>query len=154
LLFAHLAYALPSCFPPAGAHPGAGVPADPLVVHGDLLRLEQALQNLLHNAVTYSPGRRPITVALMRSDPQACLSATDRGIGIPAADQAQVFERFYRAGNVNPLRKSGFGLGLYVTRAIVQQRGGTITVQSVAGQGSTFTLCLPLALSEGPSPAP
>jgi signal transduction histidine kinase len=77
---------------------------------------------------------------------------TDRGIGIPAADQAQVFDRFYRAGNVNPLQTSGFGLGLYVTRAIVEQHGGTITVESVEGQGSTFTLCLPLARSEEPSP--
>jgi signal transduction histidine kinase len=90
----------------------------------------------------------------MRSGPQACLSVTDRGIDIPAADQAQVFDRFYRAGSVNPRQTSGFGLGLYVTRAIVQQHGGTITVESVAGQGSTFTLCLPLALSEEPSPAP
>jgi two-component system, sensor histidine kinase len=90
----------------------------------------------------------------MRWGPQACLSVSDRGIGIPAADQAQVFERFYRAGNVNPLQKSRCGLGLYVTRAIVQQHGGMITVESVAGQGSTFTLCLPLALSEEPSPAP
>jgi signal transduction histidine kinase len=128
-------------------------PADPLVVHGDPLRLEQGLQNLLHNAVTYSPGGGPIAVALVRSGPQACLSVTDRGIGIPAAEQAQVFERFYRAGNVNPRQSSGFGLGLYVTRAIVEQHGGTITVESVEGQGSTFTLCLPLAWSEEPSPA-
>src|SRR5437764_7763192 len=101
-------------------------PTDPLVVHGDPLRLEQALQNLLNNAVTYSPGGGPIAVALMRSGPQACLSVTDRGIGIPAADQAQVFERFYRAGNGNPRQTSGFGLGLYVTRAVAQQHGGTI----------------------------
>jgi signal transduction histidine kinase len=127
-------------------------PADPLVVRGDPLRLAQGLQNLLNNAVTYSPGG-PIMVALVRSGPRACLSVTDRGIGIPVAEQAQVFERFYRAGNVNPRRTSGFGLGLYVTRAIVQQHGGTITVESVQGQGSTFTLCLPLARSEEPSPA-
>jgi signal transduction histidine kinase len=119
-------------------------PADPLVVHGDPLRLEQALQNLLDNAARYSPGGGPVTVTLVQAGSQACLSITDRGVGIPEADQTQVFERFYRAGNIDPLRTSGFGLGLYLTRAIVEQHGGTITVESVEGQGSTFTIRLPL----------
>jgi signal transduction histidine kinase len=119
-------------------------PADPLVVHGDPLRLEQALQNLLDNAARYSPGGGPVTVTLVLAGSQARLSITDRGIGIPEADQPQVFERFYRAGNIDPLQTTGFGLGLYLTRAIVEQHGGTITVESMEGQGSTFTICLPL----------
>jgi signal transduction histidine kinase len=129
-------------------------PADPLVVHGDPLRLEQALQNLLDNAVRYSPGGGPVTVTLVQAGSQACLSIKDRGIGIPEADQTQVFERFYRAGNINPLQTSGFGLGLYLTRAIVEHHGGTITVESAEGQGSTFTIYLPLgSLVSAPVPA-
>lgn len=125
-------------------------PPDPLVVQGDPLRLEQVLGNLLHNAVEYSPSGGRITVALMQSGPHAYLSVTDRGIGIPTADQDHVFERFFRAGNINPLQMTGFGLGLYVTRTIVELHGGTITVRSVEGHGSTFTVRLPLALRAEP----
>jgi signal transduction histidine kinase len=128
-------------------------PADPLVVHGDPLRLEQALQNLLYNAARYSPGGGPVTVTLVQAGSQASLSITDRGIGIPEADRMQVFERFYRAGNIDPLQTTGFGLGLYLTRAIVEQHGGTITVESMEGQGSTFTIYLPL-VSPANAPAP
>jgi signal transduction histidine kinase len=121
---------------------------EPLCVEGDALRLEQALQNLVQNAVTYSPGGGPVTVTVAREGVQACLAVADRGIGIPAAEHARLFERFYRASNVNPLQTGGFGVGLFVAHAIVTRHGGAITVQSVEGQGSTFTVSLPLTLHE------
>jgi signal transduction histidine kinase len=125
---------------------------EPLCLDGDALRLEQALQNLVQNAVTYSPGGGPVTVTVVREGAQACLSVADRGIGVPAPEQARLFERFYRASNVNPLQTGGFGVGLFVAHAIVTRHGGTITVESVEGQGSTFTLSLPLAPEVGANP--
>jgi signal transduction histidine kinase len=119
-------------------------PTDPLVVDGDPLRLEQALHNLIRNAITYSPGGGRVTVTVARGGAQVSLAVADQGIGIPAAELGQLFERFFRASNVNPLQPSGLGVGLYVARAIVMRHDGTITVESVEGQGSTFTICLPL----------
>jgi signal transduction histidine kinase len=69
----------------------------------------------------------------------------DNGIGIPQAAIPQLFEQFYRAGNVNPENISGFGIGLYVVGQIVELHGGTVTVESIEGQESTFTVSLPLA---------
>lgn len=121
---------------------------EPLIVEGDQLRLEQVLQNLLQNAIKYSPGGGPILVRIDRqasaAGPVARLSVTDHGIGIPSDAQPQLFQRFYRAGNVDPRRISGLGIGLFVVNEIVTRHGGSIHVQSQEGVGSTFTVCLPL----------
>ncbi|HYF61492.1 MAG TPA: ATP-binding protein [Herpetosiphonaceae bacterium] len=73
------------------------------------------------------------------------LSVADQGVGIPGEAQAQIFERFYRAGNTNPFQISGIGIGLYLVRDIVQAHGGAVEVDSAEGRGSVFTVWLPLA---------
>jgi PAS domain S-box-containing protein len=116
-----------------------------LIVDGDELRLEQVLQNLLQNAIKYSPAGGPIAVRVEQREQMACMSVTDRGIGIPASELPNLFQRFYRAGNVDEQHISGLGVGLYVVKEIAALHNGTVTVTSQEGQGSTFSICLPLA---------
>ena len=116
----------------------------PLIVLADELRLEQVFQNLFGNAVKYSPEGGLIEVLLEQREARAYMHVTDQGIGIPAAAIPHLFRRFYRAGNADTHRISGLGIGLYVTREILAQHHGTIEITSVEGQGSTFSIALPL----------
>jgi signal transduction histidine kinase len=118
---------------------------EPLIVTGDALRLEQVVQNLLQNAVKYSAHPSPIQIVVSQQKGWARVAVTDQGIGIPAANVPSLFQRFYRADNVDPRQVSGTGIGLYVVKEIVMLHGGTVEVASVEGQGSTFTVVLPLA---------
>jgi signal transduction histidine kinase len=127
-----------------------GVPG-PLIVEGDEMRLEQVLRNLIGNAIKYSPAGGPIAVTIERRGDQACVAVRDEGIGIPRDALPQLFQRFYRARNTEPQQISGMGIGLYVVKEIVTLHGGTVTVESVEGQGSTFTICLPLFTTKTPS---
>jgi signal transduction histidine kinase len=119
--------------------------SEPVVVLGDSVRLEQVLQNLLDNAVKYSPENGVITVCVEKQNAEAILKVSDQGIGIPEQARAQLFERFYRAGNHNPRRMQGTGIGLSIVTEIVALHGGVVQVDSVEGQGSTFTVRLPLS---------
>jgi signal transduction histidine kinase len=119
------------------------LPDTPLMIEGDELRLEQVLQNLLSNAVKYSPGGGPITVRVERQGERVCVAIADQGIGIPQANLPKLFERFYRADNVDPQKISGMGIGLYVVRAIVELHGGEVDVVSPEAGGSIFTVYLP-----------
>jgi signal transduction histidine kinase len=121
--------------------------AAPLPILGDPMRVEQMLVNLIGNAVKYSPQGGPVEIGVQRADPWALVRVRDRGIGIPAAAQAQLFGQFYRAPNAVSKQISGMGIGLYIVRELVERHGGTITVESEEGEGSTFTLLLPLAES-------
>jgi signal transduction histidine kinase len=118
-----------------------------LVGEWDALRLERVLVNLLTNAVKYSPHGGPIMVTITRQRHAerdwAALSVRDEGLGIPAADLPHLFERFHRAANVAK-HISGIGIGLTGSRQIVEQHGGTLTVESQEGVGSTFTMRVPL----------
>jgi signal transduction histidine kinase/DNA-binding response OmpR family regulator len=118
--------------------------AAPALISGDELRLEQALQNLIQNAVKYSPEGGAITVRVERSDSHASVAVTDSGIGIPPDALPQLFHRFYRAPNVDPQHISGLGVGLYVVKEIVELHGGMIDVRSEVGAGSTFVFVIPL----------
>ena len=120
-----------------------------LVVVGDAARLEQLLYNLLGNAAKYSPAGGKIELAISQQDSAACVAVTDQGIGISPADLDRLFERFYRAHGQAAHEIRGLGIGLYVVREIVQAHGGTISVQSREGEGSAFTVCLPLASGVG-----
>jgi signal transduction histidine kinase len=116
----------------------------------DAARLERTLANLVGNAVKYSePGRAAVTVSVSRDQDAhgewAVVEIQDHGIGIPPADLPHIFERFHRAANASD-RLPGTGLGLAGAREIVEQHGGELRVQSQEGQGSTFTVRLPLAL--------
>ncbi|HEX6289488.1 MAG TPA: ATP-binding protein [Herpetosiphonaceae bacterium] len=125
-------------------------PSGSLIVDGDEVRLEQVIQNLLSNALKYSPHGGPITVRVEQHGNHARLLVTDRGIGIPKQEQPRLFQRFYRASNADRQYISGMGIGLYVVKEIVGLHGGTIDVESGESAGSTFIVSLPL---RGASPA-
>jgi signal transduction histidine kinase len=111
----------------------------------DAFRITQLLENLTENAIKYSPLEGEIRLSIWSNGDCAFLSVSDQGIGIPAHDLPHVFERFYRATNVDDRRFAGMGLGLFICRGIVEQHGGRIHVTSQPGQGSTFQVELPLA---------
>jgi signal transduction histidine kinase len=115
-----------------------------LIVDGDALRLEQVLQNIIQNAVKYSPAGGVIAIETFLQDRSVCVSIADQGIGIPQNSLQRLFSRFYRADNVNGKQISGMGIGLYVVQEIITLHGGSVTVESMEGRGSTFTICLPL----------
>ena len=120
-------------------------PETPVIILADELRLEQVFQNLIQNALKYSGPGTSIRVTLMLADTSVRIAVHDRGIGIPSASLPQLFERFYRATNVDGGNISGMGIGLYVVKEIVELHGGEVHVASTEGQGSTFTVHLPLA---------
>jgi signal transduction histidine kinase len=120
-------------------------PDEPLVIEGDELRLEQVVQNLIQNAVKYSPAGSSIQVQVQRQRHTACLQVIDEGIGIPEDALPQLFTRFYRASNVQEQHISGMGVGLHIVKEIIELHQGQVAVTSQEGHGSTFSVCLPLA---------
>jgi PAS domain S-box-containing protein len=112
-------------------------------------RIEQVLVNLLTNAIKYSPegGSVEMTVQVSPGGQEALISIRDQGIGIPQAEQAQLFDRFVRASNVQAQGISGTGLGLYLCRQLILEHGGDIWFESTEGVGTTFFLRLPLSQS-------
>jgi signal transduction histidine kinase len=108
----------------------------------DRSRLDQVVTNLVSNAIKYGEGK-PVEVRLSRVAERAVLRITDRGIGIPEAEQQKIFERFERAAGAKEY--AGLGLGLWITKQVVAASGGTIEVKSAPGNGTTFTVTLPLA---------
>jgi PAS domain S-box-containing protein len=121
--------------------------SEQLIIDGDDLRLEQVLQNLIQNAIKYSLPGASVAVRVERQGAFAALAVVDHGMGIPEAALAQLFQRFYRAPNVDERQISGMGIGLFVVKEIVLLHDGTVAVESVEGQGSTFTVRLPLITS-------
>ena len=130
------------------------VPVGHKRVLGDRDRLEQVLGNLMENAVKYSPDGSEILVTVEDRGDQLVTSVADRGIGIPTDELGQVFERFHRGRQVSSTNYGGLGLGLYITKQIVERHGGTIWVESREGQGTTFSFSLPVAPAAEPAPAP
>jgi signal transduction histidine kinase len=127
---------------------------EPVIGFFDPVRILQLLDNLLENAVKYSPGGGEILVTIRGDDGQARLGVLDHGIGIPVADLPALFERFHRGSNVDDRRFSGMGLGLYICRGIVEQHGGRIWAVSRPEGGTTFHVTLPLAQSGEPPSVP
>jgi signal transduction histidine kinase len=118
------------------------VPDSHPIVMADPGRLEQVLINLLENARKYSPAHKPIHVSIGAGGDATTIAVRDEGVGIPAAEQEQIFHRFHRAGNVDK-GVTGLGLGLYIANELVGAHGGRLTVESAPGAGSTFTVTLP-----------
>src|SRR5262249_14012287 len=124
-----------------------------LIGSWDAVRLERVLTNLVGNAIKYSPDGGPVAIELASEvDEQArgwaVIRVRDQGVGIPALDRPHVFERFRRGANVER-HIAGTGIGLFGSRQIVEQHGGTISVESEEGVGSTFTVRLPLGAPDG-----
>ncbi|MCQ1951948.1 ATP-binding protein [Arthrobacter sp. zg-Y238] len=112
-------------------------------------RIRQVLENLVSNAVKYSPGGGTVQIEARRQDETVVIEVADTGIGMTQAEQEQVFNKFFRSGQVLTAAIPGAGLGLVITRRIVEEHGGSIDFSSEAGRGSVFTVKLPAA---GPGP--
>ncbi|MEC5198995.1 two-component system phosphate regulon sensor histidine kinase PhoR [Arthrobacter sp. PL16] len=119
--------------------------APDLVALCDAPRIGQVLDNLLSNAIKYSPGGGRVTVSAAEVDGEVECSVTDQGSGMSAEELRGVFSKFFRTSAARNAAIPGVGLGLAISKAIVERHGGTITCRSVEGQGSTFTFRLPLA---------
>ncbi|MBI5548936.1 MAG: GAF domain-containing protein [Deltaproteobacteria bacterium] len=114
----------------------------PPLVYADPVRLEQVMTNLLENAAKYSEPEAPIEVSVTADGGEALLSVRDFGAGIPAEEQPKLFDRYFR-GVRSRDKRSGLGLGLYITRGLVEAHGGRISVESEPGCGSVFRVWLP-----------
>lgn len=130
-------------------------PPQPLLVTGDRRQLVSAIHALLENAVTYSPDGGTVTISATRGEATgeegpyglAHIAISDQGVGIPARDLERIFERFYRVDQGRSRQTGGTGLGLSIVRHVAQNHGGNVSVVSREGEGSTFTLDLPLTIA-------
>lgn len=132
-------------------HPVINVylPSEPIEAEVDVERLGQVVINLLSNARKYSGVSSPIEVTLQKYEETYCLNIKDAGVGIPTEMQPFIFERFYRVPGIEVQTGSsvGFGLGLYISKQIVERHGGHIKVESTPSKGSSFSLILPLLIN-------
>jgi len=120
-------------------------------VAADADKLQQVLGNLVGNAVKYSPDGGRIEVRLKAHERDLCITVRDEGIGIADSELPWIFEKFYRVDPNMTRGASGSGLGLYISRELVQRMGGNILVTSSPGSGSTFSVLLPLGVPETPA---
>ncbi|HFI0499474.1 TPA: cell wall metabolism sensor histidine kinase VicK [Streptococcus suis] len=115
----------------------------PIWVEIDTDKLTQVLDNILNNAIKYSPDGGTITFSMKTTDSQLIVSISDEGLGIPKADLPKIFDRFYRVDKARSRAQGGTGLGLAIAKEIVKQHKGFIWAKSEYGHGSTFTIVLP-----------
>src|SRR5215216_2311623 len=128
---------------------GVEIPRDlPNVIEADSALLQQALYNLVENALKYKPEGGEVTIHLQTSPLELTFAIQDSGIGIAANDQPRLFEKFYRGTNREALVQRGTGLGLAIVKSIVERHGGKVWVESKLGAGSTFYLQIPLVQSK------
>jgi signal transduction histidine kinase len=123
------------------------LPDADITLEADAARLEQVALNLVENARKYSPADSPVHVLVSATCDTLTIAVEDKGTGVPPEEREHIFERFHRAANVDK-GVSGLGLGLHIAREIVRAHGGTLTVDSAPGEGSTFTAILPLRRPE------
>jgi heavy metal sensor kinase len=118
--------------------------SSPVVIEGDAKRLKQLLVNLMDNAIKYTPSGGSARLRLSVEDSSALIEISDTGRGIPAEALPRIFERFYRQSDPRDARVTGFGLGLAISKWIVQAHNGSIEAKSEEGRGSRFTVRLPI----------
>ena len=118
-------------------------PITPIWVEIDTDKLTQVIDNIMNNAIKYSPDGGTITVSIKTTDEQLILSIADEGLGIPKQDLPKIFDRFYRVDKARSRAQGGTGLGLAIAKEIVKQHQGFIWAKSEYGVGSTFTIVLP-----------
>ncbi|GEM_PF-2196013 len=110
----------------------------------DSKSVDLALQNLVENAIRYTPNGGKIAIAVQKIADHLAITVSDTGVGIPLDQRDRVFSKFFRGKNVIPLETEGSGLGLFIAKGVVEKHGGTLTFVSEEGKGSTFTITLPL----------
>jgi PAS domain S-box-containing protein len=134
-------------------HVGYTLPGSPALVSGDPHHLERALTNLVTNGVKFTPdgGRVSVEVAIDEVAGLAVVTVADTGLGIPESDLDKVFGRFYRSADAQERAIQGSGLGLPIVKTIVESHQGQIEVSSRPGQGTTFTITLPLVRAKAPA---
>jgi signal transduction histidine kinase len=133
----------------AGVELVCDVPDETVEVRGDTVRLGQAVDNLVSNALKFTPSGGRVTVSLRREGDEAVVAVTDTGIGIPAVELSQLSQRFFRASTATRNAVPGVGLGLTITKAIVTAHGGRLDIASEEGVGTSISLRLP---TETPRP--
>jgi len=116
--------------------------------NGDREQITMAIHNLIENAINYSPNETRVAIAIKELDGICEITITDQGIGIPENDLERIFERFYRVDPARSRLTGGTGLGLSIVKHIVTNHGGDVSVWSVEGAGSTFTIRLPLLVTD------
>jgi signal transduction histidine kinase len=121
---------------------------EPLITLVDRARIEQVIDNLVANALKYSPDPQPVGLLLSREGESAHITLRDQGIGIPADDLERIFERFQRGSSRVTDDIAGIGLGLFICRGIVERHGGRIWAESVVGAGTTMHVVLPLVAAD------
>ena len=109
----------------------------------DSRKIQRVLENLVSNAIKYSPETKNISIRISRMDDQIMVSVTDCGIGIPSEHLPYIWDKFYRVSSSSTEKVAGTGLGLAITRQIVTMHRGTVHIQSEPGKGSTFSFTLP-----------
>ena len=125
-------------------NPRCRIEGDDFILQTDRDKLRQVLNNLMSNAIKYSPKGTAITITLSRTEKDALIRVQDQGIGIPKSEQTLIFERFYRTDLSRSRKTGGAGIGLAIVKALTEQLGGQITVESRENEGSAFTVSLPL----------
>jgi signal transduction histidine kinase len=115
-----------------------------VVVEGDAAWLQRLLLNLVDNALKFTRENGQVVVRVTREGPSVRIDVQDTGVGLSPADAQHVFDRFFRADPARSSSTDGAGLGLSLVQWIAAQHGGTVTVQSRLGEGSTFTVALPV----------
>ncbi len=120
-------------------------------IQGDRTRLLRVLVNLLENAIKFSTKGQPIIIAWERNNGDAKIDVIDQGPGIPRKDQFRIFEKFYQVERPGNPSSTGSGLGLYISKSFVEVHGGTLSVKSKLGRGSTFTIQLPIEGKDVPT---
>ena len=115
-----------------------------IIINGDKDRIEQVIQNILTNAIKYTPNNGIVSINIREENEQAMISIKDNGIGIPEKDVSRIFERFYRVDKARSRDMGGTGLGLSIAKHIIEQHGGDISVKSEVGKGTEFKIKLPV----------